>query len=99
MVSSANEEQFGFINALKDCKNALQKIATFSTSYSDLYERLNSSLIELEDITDTSFNLAEKNVYNPERLEFISSRLQTIYDLQKKHQVATIEDLIEIKNK
>ena len=46
LVSSANEEQFGFINALKDCKNALQKIATFSTSYSDLYERLNSSLIE-----------------------------------------------------
>ena len=98
LVTSANEEQFGFINALKDCKNALQKIATFSTSYSDLYERLNSSLIELEDITDTSFNLAEKNVYNPERLEFISSRLQTIYDLQKKHQVATIEDLIEIRN-
>jgi len=31
-------------------------------------------------------------------LEFISSRLQTIYDLQKKHQVSSIEDLIEIRN-
>lgn len=98
LVSSANDEQFGFINTLKDCKNAFHKIAPFSTSYSELYERLNSSLIELEDIADTSFNLAEKNVYNPERLEFISSRLQTIYDLQKKHQVSTIEDLIEIRN-
>jgi DNA repair protein RecN (Recombination protein N) len=98
LVSSANEEQFGFINALKECKIALYKIATFSTSYSELYERLNSVLIELEDITDTSFNLAEKNIYNPERLEFISGRLQTIYDLQKKHQVATVEDLLEIKN-
>lgn len=98
LVASANEEQFGFINALKECKNAFHKIAPFSTSYSELYERLNSSLIELEDISDTSFNLAEKNVYNPERLEFISSRLQTIYDLQKKHQVTTIEDLIEIRN-
>jgi DNA repair protein RecN (Recombination protein N) len=98
LVSSANEEQFGFINALKECKNAFHKIAPFSTSYSELYERLNSSLIELEDITDSSFNLAEKNVYNPERLEFISGRLQTIYDLQKKHQVSSIEDLIEIRN-
>lgn len=98
LVSSANEEQFGFLNALKECKNALHKIAPFSTSYSELYERLNSSLIELEDIADTSFNLAEKNIYNPERLEFISSRLQTIYDLQKKHQVSSIEDLIEIRN-
>jgi DNA repair protein RecN (Recombination protein N) len=98
LVSNANDEQFGFINALKECKNAFHKIANFSTYYSELYERLNSSLIELEDITDTSFNLAEKNVYNPERLEFISGRLQTIYDLQKKHQVSTIEDLIEIRN-
>lgn len=98
LISNANDEQFGFINALKECKNAFHKIANFSTSYSELYERLNSSLIELEDITDTSFNLAEKNVYNPERLEFISGRLQTIYDLQKKHQVSTIEDLIEIRN-
>lgn len=98
LVSSANEEQFGFINALKDCKNAFQKIAPFSTAYSELYERLNSSLIELEDITETSFNLGEKNVYNPERLEYVSNRLQTIYDLLKKHQVATIEDLIEIRN-
>lgn len=97
LVSSANDEQFGFVNTLKDCKNALHKIANFSTAYSELYERLNSSLIELEDIADTAYNLAEKNVYNPERLEFISGRLQTIYDLQKKHQVATIEELLEIK--
>ena len=97
LVSSANEEQFGFINSLKDCKNTLQKIANFSTAYFELHERLNSSLIELEDIADTAYNLAEKNVFNPERLEFISGRLQTIYDLQKKHQVATIEDLLEIK--
>ncbi|SEQ10404.1 DNA repair protein RecN [Flavobacterium urocaniciphilum] len=98
IVSTANEEQFGFVNSLKDCRNALQKIANFSTAYSDLFERLNSSLIEIEDIAETAYQLGEKNVYNPERLEFISSRLQTIYDLQKKHQVATIDELLEIKN-
>ncbi len=98
LVSSANDEQFGFITAIKDSKNAFQKIAGFSALYSDVFERLNSSLIELEDVVDTSFNLAEKNIYNPERLEFISNRLQAIYDLQKKHQVTSIEDLLEIQN-
>lgn len=98
LVSSAHEEQFGFITAIKDSKNAFQKIAGFSALYSDVFERLNSSLIELEDVVDTSFNLAEKNIYNPERLEFISNRLQAIYDLQKKHQVTSIEDLLEIQN-
>jgi DNA repair protein RecN (Recombination protein N) len=99
LVSSANDDQFGFISSINECKNALQKIAGFSTSYSEVFERLQSTLIELEDITDTTFHLAEKNTYNPERLEFISNRLQTIYDLQKKHQVTSIEDLLEIQNK
>jgi len=98
LVSSANEEQFGFITSIKECKNTLQKIAGFSTKYSEVFERLQSALIELEDITDTTFHLAEKNTYNPERLEFISNRLQAIYDLQKKHQVTSIEDLLEIQN-
>ena len=98
IVSSANNEQFGFVSSIKECKNALQKIAGFSSSYAEVFERLQSALIELEDITDTTFHLAEKNTYNPERLEFISNRLQVIYDLQKKHQVTTIEDLLEIQN-
>jgi len=98
LVSSANDEQFGFIKVIKDSKNAFQKIAGFSELYADVFERLNSSLLELEDLVDTSFNLAEKNVYNPERIEFISNRLQSIYDLQKKHQVTSIEDLLEIQN-
>ena len=98
LVTSANEEQFGFISSIKECKNAFQKIAGFSNSYSEVFERLHSALIELEDITDTTFQLVDKNTYNPERLEFISNRLQAIYDLQKKHQVTTVEDLLEILN-
>lgn len=98
LVSSATDEQFGFISSIKDCKSALQKIAGFSSSYAEVFERLQSALIELEDIADTTFHLAEKNTYNPERLDFISNRLQTIYDLQKKHQVTSIEELLEIQN-
>lgn len=98
LVSSANDEHYGFINAIKDSKNALQKIASFSTLYSEVFERVQSSLIELEDVVDSTINLAEKNIYNPDRLAYISNRLQIIYDLQKKHQVTSIEDLLEVQN-
>ena len=98
LVSSANDEHYGFISAIKDSKNALQKIAGFSTLYSEVFERVQSSLIELEDVVDTTINLAEKNIYNPDRLAYISNRLQIIYDLQKKHQVTSIEDLLEVQN-
>lgn len=98
IVAFANEEQIGFIATVKEAKSALIKIASFSKIYHDLFERLQSALIELEDITETSQLLAEKVVFDPERLAFVSSRLQTIYDLQKKHQVATIEELIKIQD-
>ena len=98
LVSSANDEQYGFITAIKDSKNALQKIAGFSALYSEVFERVQSTLIELEDVVDTTISLAEKNIYNPERLAYISNRLQIIYDLQKKHQVTSIEDLLEVQN-
>ena len=98
LVSSANDEHYGFISAIKDSKNALQKIAGFSTLYSEVFERIQSSLIELEDVVDSTINLAEKNIYNPDRLAYISNRLQIIYDLQKKHQVTSIEDLLEVQN-
>ena len=98
LVSSANDEQYGFITAIKDSKNAFQKIASFSALYSEVFERVQSTLIELEDIVDTTISLAEKNIYNPERLAYISNRLQIIYDLQKKHQVTSIEDLLEVQN-
>lgn len=97
LVAFANEEQIGFISILKDAKQTLSKIANFSSSYQEIFERLQSTLIELEDVVETSQMLAEKVVFDPERIAYVSSRLQMIYDLQKKHQVASIEELIQIQ--
>ena len=42
--------------------------------------------------------LSETIISNPEELEIINQKLQTIYNLQKKHQVATIDELLIIQN-
>lgn len=97
VIAIASEEQIGFIETIKEAKNALSKIASFSKNYSDLFERIQSVLIEIEDLTQTSQFLVEKVVFDPERIAFVSSRLQSIYDLQKKHQVSTIEELLSIQ--
>lgn len=97
VIAIASEEQIGFIETIKEAKNALSKIASFSKNYSDLFERIQSVLIEIEDLTQTSQFLVEKVVFDPERIAFVSSRLQSIYDLQKKHQVSTIEELLKIQ--
>src|SRR3970282_189957 len=96
-LAIANEEQIGVLNNLKEIKVALQKIASFSTDYSSLLERTASLAIEFDDITDELNRCSDKLINDPEQLDLISQKLQLIYNLQKKHQVSTVDELLEIQ--
>lgn len=98
ILAIANEEQVGAIVNLKEIKFALQKVAAFSNSNAQLLERLTSSLLEIEDIISECEQSNEKILADPERLELVNTKLQTIYNLQKKHQVQTISELLVIQN-
>ena len=98
ILAIANEEQVGTLVNLKEIKISLQKIAVFSPKYANLQERLVSSLIELEDVFNECDQNNEKILANPERLELVNNKLQSIYTLQKKHQVDSIEKLLHIQN-
>ena len=94
----ANNDQLGILHNLKEIKLALQKNAVFSNEYKLLYERVNSILIEFDDIEKELSQLSDTISSNPEELEIINQRLQLIYTLQKKHQVTTVSQLLEIQN-
>ena len=98
ILAVANEEQVGALVNLKEMKISLQKIIGFSTLYAQLYERLTSSLLEIEDIVSEFEQNNEKILADPERLEFVNTKLQSIYNLQKKHQVQSIAELLVIQN-
>ncbi len=95
----ANEEQIGVLNNLKEIKVSLQKIASFSPEYFSLLERITSLTIEFDDISDELNRCSEKLVNDPEQLDAINQKLQLIYNLQKKHQVASVDELLEIQTK
>ena len=98
IIALADDEQFGISNLLKDVKQAIQKIAPFSESYQNISDRINSVLIEFEDIvSETTANL-ETIQNDPEQLALTTQKLQTIYNLQQKHQVKTVDALLEIQN-
>jgi len=98
-LAVANEEQIGVIHNLKEIKTSLQKIASFSPEYHALLERISSVVIEFDDISSELNRCSEKLFNDPEQLEFINQKLQLIYNLQKKHQVATVDELIQIQMK
>ena len=96
-LAVANEEQIGVLHNLKEIKTSLQKIASFSPEYNAILERITSVTIEFDDISDELNRCAEKLFNDPEQLELINQKLQLIYNLQKKHQVATVDELIQIQ--
>ena len=96
-LALANEEQIGALSTLKEIKLALQKIAPFAPEYATLLERITSLAIELDDISDELINCSEKLIHDPIRLDLISEKLQLIFNLQKKHQVTSVDELLSIQ--
>ena len=96
-LALANEEQIGALSTLKEIKVALQKIASFAPEYASLLERITSLSIELDDISAELINCSEKLINDPVQLDLISEKLQLIFNLQKKHQVTSVAELLVIQ--
>lgn len=92
-----SEEQIGVLTNLREVKNTIQKLALISANYKDLSERINSTLIELDDVATEVDRFQSDLDVNPKRLEEVEGKLSAINNLMQKHIVQTIPELIEIR--
>lgn len=98
--AASSELQDGEINVLDSLKQALSSLqngARYLPSSESLVYRLQSSLIELKDLSAEVEQVAEGISMDEERLSIVNERLSVLYDLQKKHRVATVKELLELK--
>ena len=87
-------EQSGVIESLRTSLSALRNIEGVYPEVSELIERIDSSYIDLKDISHEISSLLESVDFDPAELDQINNRLDRIYELEKKYHVDTIEDLI-----
>ena len=95
--SLLNENEQSVISQLKESTSQMQQSARYLNEGELLAERLQSCLIELKDIAGEIESLEQKTVVNETRSAEISTRLSSIYTLQKKHQVSTVGELLSIE--
>lgn len=93
-----NDEQVGVSNLLAELRQAALKLSSFGGQFSKLDERIQSVVIEIDDLSEEMQGLQEGVEANPVLLGEVSTKLQLLYDLQKKHKVLAVSDLIKIKN-
>ena len=92
-----SEEQAGTLETAKEARAQLAKLKTFSSEYENFWQRLQSVIIELDDLEQEINTATETLEASPEQLLQLQSTLQNLYKLQQKHNVASVEELLEIQ--
>lgn len=98
ILEQFNAEQFGALPRLGQVNQSLGQLARFGQVFVELKERFNSVLIELNDISATLEAEDNQLEVDFDKLTDITDRLSRIYQLQKKHGVDTVEELIQIES-
>ncbi|WP_347841204.1 DNA repair protein RecN [uncultured Draconibacterium sp.] len=97
-VALLDNESFSVIQNIKNSHRSLQKISSYLNEAEDFAARFESVAIELSDIHHELELLAERVEFNPARIEEVNDRLNLLYSLQQKHRVASVAELIKLRN-
>ena len=89
-------DEGGLLSGLKECLNTMLGLQRVYPVAGELAERLESSYIELKDISQEVSGKEEEIEFNPGRLEEVNGRLNLIYTLQQKHRVSTVDELLAL---
>ena len=99
ITQSCASDDNSAVTALVAAKSQLSKVVGFHSDLEELFNRLDSSIIELRDIMGSIETIDNDLVYSTERQDYVNERLDTIYRLQKKHNVSTIAELLQIEQR
>jgi len=94
----STDENIGIQNLLYSLEQKLTKIDSYSKEYQELSDRISSVKIELDDIIGDLESAFEQVDFNPSEATQLNNRLQLIYNLQKKHYVNSISELLTIQS-
>lgn len=83
------------INQLHEVRRLLERIISFYPDSDALLQRLESTIIELNDLGNEMNNRSFDIDSDPDRLEFITQRLDNLNSLMQKHRAGDIKSLIE----
>ena len=81
---------------LKNITNLFSKISNCSIEYAEIYERLNSVLIEFDDVAKEIGRANNTLSFNPGNLSYLNDRLSKIYSIEQKHNLSSTDEIIEL---
>ncbi|MCM1505226.1 MAG: DNA repair protein RecN [Muribaculum sp.] len=96
-LDSLYNGQANVLSLLGETEEYCEALSQVIDDSDNMLERLKSARIELQDIAETLQAYDNDLSADPEELEAVEERLNTIYSLQHKHHVDSVEKLIELR--
>ena len=99
VLNCLQNEENGINIKLNEVRFSLKKIKNISVEYSKIFDRIESVIIELDDIIRDIIDENGFIEFDPEIKETLSQKLEKIYSLFRKHEVSKLDDLMLIKER
>ena len=92
-----NESEQPVVQQLKALYSKLHALDQYHPGIAELAKRLQSTQLELADITDEIDSINQSVNYSAERIQIVNDRISLGYKLQKKHNVSTTNELLALQ--
>jgi len=91
------ESEQNIVQQLQEIARSMSGTRKVSAELNTLSERLDSLILDLQDIAKDCERISENTEHDPLRIQEVNDRLNVIYKLQKKHGVATVGELLQLQ--
>jgi DNA repair protein RecN (Recombination protein N) len=92
------ESEQNILGQLQEIGRSMATTRKLTPVLSELSERLDAVLIDLQEVAKDCDRIAEQTEYDPQRIAEAQERLNVIYKLQKKHGVGSVGELLAIQS-
>ena len=92
--NTLDDEELGALVMLTRSEREFEALGDSYPAGAAIAERLKSVVAELKDISATAADETERIDADPEKLQKLSDRLNTIYSLEMKHRAESFDDLL-----
>ncbi len=95
VASALGGDDVSALSLLRLARASLAKVSGLFPEAGELENRLETQLIELNDISYEAEKLNDRIVADPGRLDYVTRRLDLIYSLMQKHHCRDLSELLE----
>jgi DNA repair protein RecN (Recombination protein N) len=98
IIELLGRSDYSVTSALSSIRTQFQTISTYSSTYQNLFQRIESARLEMTDILQEIEQVEENIEFEPLRAEQVRERVSLLYQLQHKHRLQDVSQLITLRD-